>query len=127
MKAEDRIAIVRAYVNAYNAFDIDGMLKNLDEHIAFENYSSGTLTIIIDGIENFEIQARGIAKSFESREQQIIEISAIEEDAIIKIKYIAVLAMDLSEKLKKGDTIEMEGSSTFFFNMDKIIKIIDVS
>jgi hypothetical protein len=126
---KQKIEAIQAYINAYNAFDIPGMLKNLHTDIIFENYASETLTHATKGIQEFEKQAKKAATIFKSRTQQIIDITQNENEneIIVAIKYHGILALDLSEDLKKGEEIKLEGKSTFLFQDQKISKIVDIS
>lgn len=124
---EQQQSIIEHYVNAYNNFDIDGMTRDLDENIVFENISNGQVELRTDGIEAFRQQAASAKQYFQEREQRIssweFEIGSI----TVEIDYRAVLAIDLPNGLKAGDTLELKGRSTFKFAGDKIIHLIDIS
>jgi hypothetical protein len=45
----------------------------------------------------------------------------------IEIEYYAVLAMDFSNGMKKGNEIRLNGKSIFVFKNNKIIRITDFS
>jgi hypothetical protein len=124
---KQKIEIIQAYVNAYNAFDISGMLKDLHVAIIFENYVSETLTLTTHGIKEFETQAKKAALLFESRTQRITDISKNENEIVVAINYHGILAVDMSEDLKKGTKITLNGKSVFSFRDQKISKIIDIS
>lgn len=124
---KQKIEIIHAYINAYNAFDISGMLKDLHADIIFENYASETLTLATQGIEEFEAQAKKATLLFESRMQRIVDISKNENEVVVTIEYHGIAAIDLSEEIKKGTEIKLNGKSVFTFNDQKISKIIDIS
>ncbi|MBC8753290.1 nuclear transport factor 2 family protein [Kordia sp. YSTF-M3] len=124
---KQKIEIIHAYINAYNAFDISGMLKDLHADIVFENYASETLTLATQGIEEFEAQAKKAALLFESRMQRIVDISKNEKEVVVAINYQGIVAVDLSEEIKKGAEITLNGKSVFSFKDQKISKIIDIS
>jgi len=124
---EQQQSVIEHYVNAYNNFDIDGMTRDLDENIVFENISNGQVELRTDGIEAFRQQAASAKQYFQEREQRIssweFEIGSI----TVEIDYRAVLAIDLPNGLKAGDALELKGRSTFKFEGDKIIHLIDIS
>ncbi len=124
---KQKIEIIQAYINAYNTFDISGMLKDLHTNIIFENYESETLTLATQGIKEFETQAKKAALLFQSRMQRIVDISKNENEVVVAINYHGILAVDISEEVKKGEEITLNGKSIFFFRDQKISKIIDIS
>lgn len=49
--------VIENYIQAYNQFDIEGMLTDLHEDVVFENISEGILTLRTEGIDEFHTQA----------------------------------------------------------------------
>jgi ketosteroid isomerase-like protein len=124
---EQQQSIIEQYVNAYNNFDIDGMTRDLDENIVFENISNGQVDLRTDGIEAFRQQAASAKQYFQEREQRISSWEFENGSITVEIDYRAVLAVDLPNGLKAGDALELRGRSTFKFEGDKIIHLIDIS
>lgn len=124
---EQQQSIIEQYVNAYNNFDIDGMTRDLDENIVFENISNGQVDLRTDGIEAFRQQAASAKQYFQEREQRISSWEFENGSTTVEIDYRAVLAIDLPNGLKAGDALELRGRSTFKFEGDKIIHLIDIS
>lgn len=122
-----REAIIRHYIDAYNAFDTEGMLRDLHPGIVFENSSGGSVNMTLHGIDAFRRQAEEAARMFSSRHQQIVQMTAQDDTVEVTIHYRGTLAQDLSRGLKKGDTIELDGRSLFRFRGDQIIAITDIS
>lgn len=119
--------MVENYINSYNKFDTEGMLNDLHEDIRFENISNGEVNLTTQGIEEFKNQAESAKKIFKKREQKIISIQSDRDTVEVQIDYTGILANDLPNGLKKGDTIKMSGKSTFVFKNSKIIHITDES
>ncbi|RYF51192.1 MAG: nuclear transport factor 2 family protein, partial [Cytophagaceae bacterium] len=46
--------MIQKYIDAYNAFDVDGMLKLLSPDVRFENWSGVHLTAEASGIDKFK-------------------------------------------------------------------------
>lgn len=68
------------------------------------------------------------AKAYFTERQQRIESWSFEDTTIsIEIAYSAVLATDLPNGLKKGESLELKGTSTFGFENGKIKSITDRS
>ncbi|CAL2101498.1 HlyD family secretion protein [Tenacibaculum sp. 190130A14a] len=119
--------IVKNYVLSYNNFDIEGMTKYLAKNIVFENISNGKVNLKTEGLEAFKEQAT-IAKEYFKQREQNIESWEIQDSTItIEISYKAILAIDLPNGLKIGDTLELKGVSHFEFENGKIKRITDKS
>jgi ketosteroid isomerase-like protein len=122
-----RQEIVRNYINAYNNFDIDGMLKDLHHEVRFENISNGKSNMTIHGIDEFRKQAEEAATLFKEMTQKILETNVLDDKVEVLIDYEAILARDFSDDMKAGDPIKLKGKSTFVFKEGKIIQIKDES
>jgi len=126
MKEQQKL-IIEKYIDAYNAFDIKGMTKNLNENIVFVNISNGKVDVRTEGINDFTKQAESAKQYFMERNQTIDFWNFDEQKVTIEIDYKATLAIDLPNGLKVGDTLELKGKSEFDFEDLKIIKITDKS
>ena len=122
-----RKEIIEHYIRAYNSFDVPGMLLYLHEEVVFRNISNGEVNLSLQGIDAFRVQAERAAKLFGEREQVVLQYQEQENEAEVVIAYRAVLATDLSEELKAGDTLKLKGKTIFGFRQDKIISIEDHS
>ncbi|WP_057936328.1 nuclear transport factor 2 family protein [Algoriphagus resistens] len=119
--------VVETYVSAYNSFDIEGMAKNLDENIVFENISNDTVDLRTVGLKAFKKQAELAKQYFKQRKQTIESWEFRDSIVIINIDYQAILAIDLPNGLKSGDTLILKGKSEFEFMDGKINRIADKS
>ncbi|MBC7695756.1 MAG: nuclear transport factor 2 family protein [Burkholderiales bacterium] len=122
----ERKKIIKDYINAYNNFDIEKMLKHLDEQLKFENISEGVTNMTMTDLHSFRKQAEQATKLFTTRKQTIKSWTHQDNLIEIEIEYNAVLAIDFNG-LKKGDNINLEGKSIFKFSGHKIIELIDIS
>ena len=123
----ERESIIHNYINAYNNFDIDGMLKDLDDNIKFENITAGETNMLLNGIAAFKEQAEAATSFFSERKQTITSFKHEANETEIEIDYHAVLACDFPNGLKKGDVLQLQGRSVFSFEGDKITAIKDIS
>lgn len=124
---EQQQRIIQNYIDAYNNFDVDGMATDLDETVVFENVSNGNVDLRTEGLQAFVQQAEA-AKAYFTERQQRIESWSFEDTTIsIEIAYSAVLATDLPNGLKKGESLELKGTSTFGFENGRIKSITDRS
>ncbi|MDF1697359.1 MAG: hypothetical protein P1U56_16060 [Saprospiraceae bacterium] len=119
--------IIENYVQAYNEFDIESMIKHFDKNITFQNISNGNVDLEINGIDEFEMQAESAKTIFSERTQTITSWEIIEDVYTIGIHYIGVIAKDLPQGVSAGDTLELHGKSEFTFAGEKIISLKDFS
>ncbi|MFZ4262499.1 hypothetical protein ACFRAE_10660 [Sphingobacterium sp. HJSM2_6] len=128
MNDSQREQIILNYINAYNLFDVDRMVKDFDEAILFENVRNKIRTDSLQGLEAFKEQAIEAKNYFSQRTQTILKMAHFEQNSIIDITYHAVLAIDFSDDLKAGYVVELQGQSIFeFTEAFKIKKLIDLS
>lgn len=116
---------IEHYIKSYNDFDIQGMTKDLTDNVGFQNISNGNVDLRTEGIKEFSKQAELAKQYFKTRKQTIESWEFKDSIVIIKIDYKAVLAIDLPNGLKTGDTLELKGESEFEFENQKIKRIID--
>lgn len=120
-------ALITNYINAYNSFDIDGMIRLLHHDLEFRNISNGAVDTETKGIEQFRTLAERSAKFFSQRRQAVKDIIMNDDRAEIEIDYEAILATDLPNGLKAGQTIKMQGKSIFQMKDEMLIMIEDYS
>lgn len=124
---QQREAIIRRYIDAYNRFDVEGMLRDFHPDIVFENVAGGEVNMTLEGIAAFREQAEGATQVFSERQQQVENITFRGDTAEVSIRYHGTLAVDMPEGPQRGDRIELEGRSIFLFQGDKIVRLTDVS
>jgi hypothetical protein len=71
MEYEEKKQLIERYVEAYNAFDLGGMLSALHPDVVFRNFSGGTETANASGLEPFRRLAEQSAGLFASRCQTL--------------------------------------------------------
>lgn len=126
-QSEIQKKIIRSYVKSYNNFDIDGMIRNLDANIDFENWTNGKIDLAIIGIEVFQKQAEASKLYFIKRNQRIEAWHFCNMKVSIDVHYKATLALDLPNGMKAGDVMKLNGRSEFIIKNGKIISIKDFS
>ena len=119
--------IIENYIQAYNSFDVEGMIKDLHHDIVFENISNDQVNLTTKGIVEFKKQAELAKTYFTEREQKITSWNFLGNTVVITIDYKGVLAMGLPNGMSAGDTLQLKGQSTFEFNDGQLIKIVDKS
>lgn len=124
---EEREKIIRNYIDGYNAFDIEQMIRDFHPEIVFQNIQQEEVTMTIHGIADFKKQAEQANSYFETREQKITAMKHQLDETEIEIHYSATLAMDFPNGLKKGQKLELRGKSLFKFKDNQIIGLTDQS
>jgi hypothetical protein len=122
-----REQIINNYIEAYNRFDVEGMVIDFDTSIKFQNITNGTTDMVLDGLEAFKKQAYLAKNLFSERKQTIKSFKHQTDQTEIDIDYRGVLASDLPNGLKKGAVLNLTGRSIFKFLNNKIVELIDIS
>lgn len=122
-----RESIIQNYIDGYNEFDIEKMVRDLDDEIVFQNIQNKEVNMTLKGIKAFKQQAEQAKSYFEKRQQKITSTKYIDDKTEIEIEYSAVLGMDFPNGLKKGQQLELKGKSIFGFKDNKIFELTDIS
>ena len=124
---EKRKSQIENYVGAYNHFDVDGMVADLSPDVVFENISNGAVNLRTEGVEAFRQQATAATAYFTEREQTVESWTFTANTIVIDIAYRALLATDLPNGMKRGETLLLTGQSEFQFADGRIVRITDRS
>lgn len=119
--------LIERYLAAYNAFDIEAMLAQLEPGIRFENFAGGQLTAESSGIEAFRRLAEQSKGLFSEREQRVTGMAREGELLVAEIAWRGRLAADVPGGPPAGTLLEMKGRSEFAFGPAGILKIVDRS
>ena len=127
MDEDEKRSLVECYLAAYNAFDIDGMMAVIHPDIEFKNVSGGEVNATTSGAGDFRLLAEKSSELFRSRKQKILTFWSNADQASIAVAFEGVLASDLPNGMKAGETLRLNGRSEFTFCDGKISRIKDVS
>ena len=127
MDGHDKRLLIERYLAAYNAFDIDGMMSVLHPDIGFKNVSDGAINATASGSTEFRELAEQSRVLFSMRKQTITGFETKEEQAVTGIDFEGVLAADLPNGMKAGETLRLHGRSEFAFRDGLIYRITDIS
>lgn len=127
MKPEEKRALIERYLQAYNAFDVDGMIALLHPDIEFRNIAGGEVTAETSGITSLRTLAEQSKGLFSFRKQTLNRFALHNNQALIEVNFEGVLAADLPNGMKKGETLRLTGRSEFTFHDNKISRITDIS
>ncbi|OZB38288.1 MAG: hypothetical protein B7X50_11290 [Alishewanella sp. 34-51-39] len=118
---------IRAYIDAYNAFDIGKMCSLMHDDILFENITGEAVNLRTSGLDEFRQTAEQGKVWFSERLQTIKRIEDAGSHNVVEISYTAIVAVDLPNGLKKGDDLSLEGVSHFYITDGKISILRDFS
>lgn len=127
MDATQAEKLVDSYIEAYNGFDVPGMLACLHPDVQFEHSTNGDVTVRLDGKAAFEAQATRAAAWFSERTQRVTAFRWQDEQAEVAIDYFALTATDLPNGIPAGTTLQFSGRSVFSFRDGLIAFIQDFS
>ena len=127
MNLDEKRKIIQKYLEAYNKFDIEGMLSVLSDDVKFENVQNDKVNTSTNGKIEFRQLAEQSKTLFSERKQIIKSIENNPQITSVKISYHGILASDLPNGMKAGEQINLEGVSEFIFSNSKICSIRDIS
>ena len=127
MNLEEKRSVVERYLDAYSRFDIDAMMAQIHPDVEFNNVSGNVVNATATGAGEFRRLAEMAREMFSSRKQTVTEFSVIDERVCIEVRYEGVLAADLPNGMKAGETLRLNGRSEFDFRDGKIFRITDIS
>ncbi|PJJ53328.1 nuclear transport factor 2 family protein [Hymenobacter chitinivorans] len=119
--------LVESYIEAYNSFDVAGMLQPLHEEVVFRNVTNGETDLTLTGKESFRQQAEQALQYFSQREQRVTDWQFSADKVEVRLDYSAVAAIDFPNGLKAGDPLQLQGKSVFEFADGQITSITDIS
>ncbi|UOQ78740.1 nuclear transport factor 2 family protein [Hymenobacter sp. 5516J-16] len=119
--------LIESYIEAYNRFDVAGMVRHLHEDVVFRNIAGGEVNVTTTGKEAFRQQATQALQYFSQREQRATNWQVADNRVEVLLDYSAVAAIDFPNGLNAGDTLRLQGKSVFHFANGQIISIDDIS
>ena len=118
---------IERYINAYNRFDLNGMLATMSPDVHFENIANGSVTASTEGQTELRALAEQSAGLFASRHQKLLKCSFDGDTARAEIAFSAILAQDLPNGPKQGEKLEFQGRTEFCLRDGLIRSIRDIS
>lgn len=120
-------APIHAYIQAYNAMDVSGMLACLTDDVVFRNISGGAQTARAEGKAAFgELAGFGVTV-FEQRHQAVTNAITVDDVTLAEIDFTGVVAADLPNGWVAGQALRFSGASAFVVRDGRIASIVDQS
>ena len=127
MTSTDLMSLISDYLRAYNHFNVEGMLSLMHPDVVFKNVSGGNVNAVASGIDELRELANRARAMFSSRCQAITAFNSDGNSATAEIDFEGVLAVDLPNGMKAGETLRLKGRSEFEFRDGKLYRITDTS
>lgn len=119
------LEIVKKYLQAYNEFDIAGMLTFVHPEIHYKVIHQGKTGVHTTGKKEFERVSVKSLEYFRQREQYILSFVVKDNIIDLEIHFSAITAKELSNGMNAGDRIDLRGKSEYIFKEGLIFSIID--
>ncbi len=127
MDADKKRALIEDFLDAYNRLDVGKMMESVHPEIEFKNVSRGEVDAIASGLKDFRALAEQSAQLFSSRTQTATKLELDNEGASVEIAFTGVLAIDMPNGMKAGETLQITGRSEYMFRDEKIYQLTDYS
>ena len=119
--------VIRDYIHAYNAMDVDRMLDCLAEDIHFVNLAGKEETVSVRGKVAFRNLAEMACGKMLARQQTVTHAITVDRITLAEIDYTASLALRASDTNTGIETISLKGASLFEIEDGLILRLIDQS
>jgi len=103
------------------------MMTTIHQHVEFKNVSGGEVNAVASGAQEFRELAEQSKELFSSRNQTVKAFESHEDRAVVEVEYEAVLAVDLPNGMKAGETLRLGGHSEYVFRDGRIYRLADYS
>lgn len=127
MTNSNAIKLVEQFIDAYNAFDIDGMIALLHRDCSFRNIPGGHVNASTEGVEGFRKLAEMSKSLFSSRRQTITGSRWTGDTLVVEIDFEGTLQADIPDGPESGQTLNLHGRSEYRFQDGRIILLTDIS
>ena len=123
----DVAALVRRYVERYNANDVDGMLDCCAENVVFETISNPGGSIRLNGKAEMREVIEATTRAFRERRHEVVAILVEGQRAAAETAFSGVAAAELGQFVRPGEHVSIRGASMFEVSDNKLVRICDYS
>lgn len=119
--------LVRKYIDAYNAGNVDAMLACVTDDVVFENISNTGQDICLTGKDHMRQVAELSRNAFSDRHQAVERILEGPNGAAAEIRFSGTPTVQLPNGAKPGVPLEIRGASFFEIRDGLFSRIADYS
>jgi ketosteroid isomerase-like protein len=120
-------ALIRRYVERFNASDVDGMLDCCWEDVVFETVSNPGGAMRFTGKAEMREVIAATTLAFSKRRQEITAILVDGERAAAETVFSGVAAADLGGGVQAGEHVVIRGATLFESRGGRLCRICDYS
>jgi steroid delta-isomerase-like uncharacterized protein len=123
----DVAALVRRYVERYNANDIDGMLECCADDVVFETVTNPGGSIRLNGKDEMREVIEATTRAFRERRHEVIGMIVDGQRAAAETVFSGVAAAELGQAVRPGEHVSIRGATIFELRNDRLARICDYS
>ena len=123
----DLAALVRRYVDRYNANDVDGMLDCCVDDVVFETITNPGGSLRLNGKDEMREVIEATTRAFRERRHEVVAILVDGQRAAAETLFSGVAAAELGQYVRPGEHVSIRGATMFELRDDKLARICDYS
>ncbi|HOZ27094.1 MAG TPA: nuclear transport factor 2 family protein [Hyphomonadaceae bacterium] len=123
----DVAALVRRYVDRYNANDVDGMLDCCADDVVFETITNPGGSLRLNGKDEMREVIEATTRAFRERRHEVVAILVDGQRAAAETLFSGVAAAELGHHVRPGEHVSIRGATMFELRNDKLARICDYS
>jgi steroid delta-isomerase-like uncharacterized protein len=120
-------ALVKRYVDSYNANDVEGMLDCCSEDVVFETVNNPNGAIRLNGKHEMREILVATTRAFRERRHDVVSMICDGERAAAETVFSGVAAAELGQNVRLGDHISIRGATIFEIRDGRLGRICDYS
>lgn len=123
----DVAAIVRRYVDRYNANDVDGMLDCCADDVVFETVTNPGGSLKLNGKDEMREVIEATTRAFRERRHEVVAILVDGQRAAAETLFSGVAAAELGHHVRPGEHVSIRGATIFELKDNRLSRICDYS
>ena len=123
----DLAALVRRYVDRYNANDVDGMLDCCVDDVVFETITNPGGSLRLNGKDEMREVIEATTRAFRERRHEVVAILVDGQRAAAETLFSGVAAAELGQSIRLGEHISIRGATIFELRDGRLSRICDYS
>ena len=123
----DLAALVRRYVERYNANDVDGMLVCCSDDVVFETVTNPGGSIRLTGKTEMREVIETTTRAFRERRHELVAILVDGQRAAAETVFSGVAAAELGHYVRSGEHVSIRGATIFELRDNRFARICDYS
>ncbi|MFT3722381.1 MAG: nuclear transport factor 2 family protein [Hyphomonadaceae bacterium] len=123
----DVAALVRRYVDRYNANDVDGMLDCCSDDVVFETITNPGGSLKLNGKDEMREVIEATTRAFRERRHEVVAILVDGQRAAAETLFSGIAAAELGHQVRPGEHVSIRGATIFELRDNRLARICDYS